>query len=254
MSFYQTILRKVPRRYLIRLSYVFTKFSPLLFKGNNVECPVCGQHFRKFLPYGVHQKREGVLCPKCLSLERHRLMWLFLKRETDFFAAPKKVLHVAPEQCFLERFKKAKNLQYTTADIESPIADVKMDIQKMPFENEIFDVIICNHVLEHVEDDHKAMSEIFRVLKTGGFAILQVPIDFSRSVTYEDSTITSPQEREKHFWQKDHLRLYAPDFIERLQAVGFQLKQNNFTEKLTEYEIQRFRLPEKELMYAFWKL
>ena len=153
------------------------RISALLYKGNNVECPVCNSRFRKFLPYGHNIIRENILCPRCLSLERHRLMWLFLNNKTDFFTARHKVLHVAPEQCFYSRFKKLKNLNYVTADLESPIADVRLDIQNMPFTDGEFDVVICNHVLEHVEDDNKAMSEILRVLKTGGFAIMHVPMN-----------------------------------------------------------------------------
>ena len=119
-----------------------------------------------------------MLCPKCLSLERHRLLWLYLKNRTEFFTAKLKVLHVAPEQCFFKTFRNMKNLVYLTADLESPLADMKLDIQDMPFPENEFDVIICNHVLEHVPDDRKAMHEIFRVLKKGGFAILQVPTSY----------------------------------------------------------------------------
>lgn len=252
-SFYQIVLRVVPRRHLIRLSYVFTKFSSVLYAGNKVECPVCGGRFRTFLPYGVHTRRNNVLCPRCLSLERHRLMWLYLKEKTPFFQQPHKVLHVAPEQCFRGRFSKYANLDYTTADLESPIADVKLDVQNMPFDDNTFDVVICNHVLEHVDNDRQAMREIYRVLKPGGFAVLHVPVDYSRPTTYEDASITTPAEREKHFWQKDHVRLYGRDYTQRLQEAGFVIDEPNFTDEIDENRRERYRLPHTELMYGYRK-
>jgi SAM-dependent methyltransferase len=224
-----------------------------LYRGNNVECPVCGKTFSKFMPYGYNKVRKGVLCPGCFSLERHRLLWLFLKNETGFFSEKLKVLHIAPEQCFYKKFSKMPNLQYVTADLESPLADVKLDVQSMPFDKEAFDVVICNHVLEHVENDHKALSEIYRVLKTGGYAIMQVPFSSSMEKTLEDPSVTDPSEREKLFRQKDHLRLYGLDYIVRVQKAGFITKGKNYIEKVDEVSRQRYRLPQFEFMYAFYK-
>ncbi len=197
MNLYRYVLRNVPRKFLIKLSYPFKFFAPIFFRGEKYECPVCEWKFRKMLPYGVTERRENALCPKCLSLERHRLLWLFLKNKTTFFKEKKTVLHIAPEQCFLHLFRKQKNIEYITADLESPIADVKLDVQQMPFEENKFDIVICNHVLEHVEDDLKAMAEIYRVLKKGGFAILQVPIDYNRKKTYEDKNTKQIQNMRK---------------------------------------------------------
>jgi SAM-dependent methyltransferase len=247
------VLKIIPRRYLIRLSYIFMRITALFYKGNNVECPICNSRFRKFLPYGHNIIRENALCPKCLSLERHRLMWLFLRDKTEFFTANLEVLHIAPEQCFYSRFKKLDNLDYITADMESPIADVRMDIQEMPFEENEFDVVICNHVLEHVEDDKIAMSEILRVLKKGGFALIHVPIDYSMKETYENQAITEPKDREKHFRQKDHYRLYGLDFPERLKEAGFTITDSNYTDELDKETIERYRLIKNEYMFAFRK-
>ena len=235
------------------MSYVFMRFGAVFLKGNNVECPVCLGRFKKLLPYGYVNPRENVLCPKCLSLERHRLMWLFLQRKTDFFSVKKKVLHIAPEQCFYKRFKRQENLEYTTADLESPLADIKMDIQEIPLEDDIFDVVICNHVLEHVPDDKKAMKEIYRVLRPGGFAILFVPINFSLNTTYEDPSITNPKERLKHFNQEDHWRLYGADYPIRLQEIGFKITDKNYLDEISNEEKDRYRLMEKEYMYAYYK-
>ncbi len=249
---YSFTLRTVPRTWLIRLSLVFRKFSSLLFYGDKVECPVCGKTFSRFLPYG-RTLRKNVLCPNCLSLERHRLLWLYLKEKTNFFTENLKVLHIAPEQCFYKRFKEMPNLDYTTGDLVSPLADVKFDIQNIPFENNTFDVVICNHVLEHVENDMKALSEIKRILKKTGFAILMVPIDFKRHNTYEDPKIKTSKEREKHYWQSDHRRLYGLDYSERLAKAGLYCSDENFIHLVSEDKKQRYRLTDTELMFAYRK-
>ena len=204
---YKFLLNRLPRPLLIRLSYVFRVFAPTLYRGNKVECPVCERSFSKFLSYGSDvAHRDNVLCPYDLTLERHRLMWLYLQRESNFFTAENlSVLHVAPEQCFIDRFRAQKNLSYLTGDLVSPLADIHFDLHQIPLEDNRFDVVFCNHVMEHVEDPLQCMRELFRVMKSGGWAIMQVPQDFTRETTYEDPSITSPAEREKHFWQKEAL-------------------------------------------------
>lgn len=205
------------------------------------------------MPYGYQVVRENVLCPNCLSLERHRLLWLYLKEKTNFFTAPLKMMHVAPEQCFLNRFKKMDNLDYTTVDMESPIADVKADIQKLPFDDETFDVVMCNHVLEHVEDLYRAVSEIIRVLRYGGYAILQVPIEMDREETFEDPTITSVKEREKIFGQYDHVRVFGRDYPKILEKAGFVVKEKNYLDEITDGVIDKYRLTRNDFMVAFLK-
>ncbi len=242
------LVRKIPRPILIRFSYLFSGIISVFYRGNNVECPICNSSFRKFLPYGP-KGMNNRLCPKCLSLERHRLIWLYLKQKTNFFEANLKLLHIAPEQTFLDKFKKLQNLDYTTADLESPIADVKMDIRNMPFEDNSFDVLLCNHVLEHIDDEQKAISEIRRVLKKGGWAILQVPLDNSLETTYEDFSITDPKEREKHFGQYDHVRLYGRDYGDRLAKSGLHIDANNFVSELDSNLAERYRLDKTELLY-----
>lgn len=247
----RTLLKYIPRPILIRFSLLINRVVALFYMGNKVECPVCEHSFRKFLPYGYTKatSRKNALCPRCLSLERHRLMYLYLRDKTDFFTKDLKVLHIAPEQCFYKRFRALENLDYTTGDLESPIADVHFDIQEIPFANETYDVVICNHVLEHVDDDAKAMSEMYRILKPGGFAILQVPQDTGAKKTYEDPTITDPSEREKHFLQKDHVRLYGLDYSERLSAVGFKVVADTYANNFPIETAKRFGLPLKEIFY-----
>lgn len=226
----------------------------VFYRGNNVECPVCESTFRKFLPYGRLISRSNALCPKCLALERHRLIWIYLKRKTDFFTEQAKMLHVAPELCFMDRFEALENLEYITADIESPLAKVKMDIHEIPFEDNSIDIIFCNHVLEHVDDDLKALSEMRRVLKPGGWAILQVPFFYPLpETTYEDKSIVDPKEREKAFGQDDHVRMYGKDYATRLGSGGFKVEEERFIDELSEKEKSRFALPVNEVIYKVIK-
>src|SRR5690606_19485348 len=165
-----------------------------------------------------------------------------------------KVLHVAPELCFIERFESLPNLEYITADIESPLAKVKMDLHDIPFEANTFDVTFCNHVMEHVEDDIRCMNELHRVLKPGGWAIIQSPIDVSREVTYEDKSITKPSEREKAFGQNDHLRVYGTDYKDRLELGGFHVTEIDYAKELDSHIRKRYSLPPQEIIYLCKKL
>jgi len=228
-------------------------FFTLFYKGTKYIDPIDGKGFRKFLPYGYGTQRPNVLSPSTLSLERHRLLWLYLKKETDFFTAPKKVLHMAPEQCFLKRFKKLKNLDYTTADLYSPIVDVKANILDLPFKDNSFDVVFCNHVLEHITDDKKAMQELYRVLKPNGMGIFQIPQDITLEKTYEDFSITSPEERAKHFGQYDHVRVYGKDYFNRLRSVGFKVDEINYSKKITADLVDKYRLLKGEILPVCYK-
>ena len=242
------LLNKIPRPILINLSIFLRPLIYLFFKGNNFTDPIDGKSYRKFLPYGYGKQRENALSPGTLSLERHRQMWLYLQNETDFFTKNYKVLHIAPEQEFLRKFKKMKNLDYTSVDLFSPIVDIKADILDLPFEDESFDVIFCNHVLEHIEDDRKAMSELYRVMKKGGWGILQVPMKNSLEKTYEDFTITDPKERQKNFGQYDHVRWYGMDYFDRLKSVGFDAEANFYSQKFSDADIKKFGLNRNEIL------
>lgn len=228
------VIRFVPRRYLQLFTGVGLKVMGLFYAGNKVECPICEKTYREFLPYGRINPRPNALCPSCLSLERHRLIWLYLKQKTGFFTTPLDVLHIAPEPCFMKRFEAQHGDRYITADIESPLAKVKMDIHQMPFTANTFDVVLCNHVLEHVQSDIGAMQEIHRVLKPGGWAILQVPF-FSPvpDTTIEDLRVTDPRERERLFGQDDHVRKFGKDYATRIQQSGLIPTEDQFSATLT---------------------
>lgn len=242
------VIRYIPRPFLQRVSPLAMKFLAQLNKGNDVICPVCNHSYKKFLPYG-RIARENALCPNCLALERHRLMWLFLQKKTNFFTAKLKVLHIAPEHCFIDRFEALPNLEYITADLESPLAKVKMDVHNIPFGDNSFDVVFCNHVMEHVEDDLLACSEINRVLKNDGWGIIQSPV-YDLDETLEDKTITDPAERERIFGQRDHVRKYGNDYAARLRKSGIGIEEDLFVKELPAEVIKKHSLPEKEIIFV----
>lgn len=253
MKIIKSILNTIPRPFLIKASYWVRPLLSFYLKGDKFTDPIDGKSFRKLLPYGYENQRKNALSPSTLSLERHRLMWLFLQQETDFFTAQKKVLHMAPEQCFLSVFRKQKNLDYTTADLYSPIADVKADICDLPFDDATFDVVFCNHVLEHIKDDTKAMQELYRVLKPNGMGVFQIPQDVSRATTFEDDSITDEKERAKIFGQYDHVRVYGRDYFDKLRSVGFTVEEVDYTKKIAPELLERYCLMKGEILPVCYK-
>ena len=241
-------LKIFSRGFLIRISFFVKPILKILMYGNKYTDPIDGNTFRAFLPYGYNKIRNNVLSPSTYSLERHRLLWLYLKNETSFFKAKLKVLHFAPESALMNQFKKLKNLSYDTIDLNSPIADIKADICDLPFLDNSYDFILCNHVLEHIVDDNKAIRELYRVLKKNGIGIFQVPIDYNRDTTFEDFSVTNKKERNKLFGQYDHVRIYGLDFFDRLQKAGFSVERCEYTSKLSKEDIINFCLPKKEII------
>ena len=207
-----------PKTLLLRVTHAMRN---LPYCGSGRYCPVCGNTSRRFKPYG-RPIREDAQCVHCGALERHRLLWVFLQKRTDLFdQKSKKMLHIAPEQILESKFAKVPGINYLTADLVNSRAMVKMDITDIQYADKSFDVIYCSHVLEHVHDDNKAMREIFRVLTSHGWAILNVPITSEK--TFEDPSITDPRERLKVFGQEDHVRRYGPDYADRLKNAGFNV-------------------------------
>src|SRR5690554_3553836 len=235
------------------MSYWVRPLVALFLRGDRHTDLIDGRSFRRFLPYGYENPRENVLSPSTLSLERHRLLWLYLKEGTNFFKKTQKVLHFAPEQAFYKRFREMHGLDYTTTDLNSPLADVKADICDLPFADEEFDVIFCNHVLEHIPDDTKAMQELYRILKKGGMGIFQIPQDLSREKTFEDNSIIDRKERAKIFGQYDHVRIYGRDYFDKLRSIGFRVVEEDYTKKITPELVEKYRLAPGEIIPICFK-
>lgn len=233
------------------------------YSGDNYECPFCKGHFSTFLPTGINIPvltqykvvgggyRLNATCPRCYSTDRERLIYLYLKKEKQYlFSARIKLLHVAPELNLAVKLKSNPNIDYISADISSPMADIQIDISAINEPDNTYDVIICNHVLEHIDNDSKAMAELFRVLKKGGFAILQVPISYSIEKTIEDSSITKPEDKEREYGQNDHVRIYGSDYMLRLIKAGFSVVENRFAEKMAPQDIKKYGLLQDERIYV----
>jgi SAM-dependent methyltransferase len=214
----------------------------------SVTCPICSWQGECFSPAGL-VPRPNALCSQCGALERHRLLWLYLQRRTTFFFASLKVLHIAPEPILQKKFSALPNLEYISADLESQIAMRKFDITAIPFEDNTFNVIICYHVLEHIQDDANALRELFRVLKPNGWALLQSPWDRHREVTYEDPAITTPEARWRAFGQKDHVRIYGRDYIQRIESAGFRLNLDEFAGEMPVSEVNRYGIKSNEILF-----
>jgi SAM-dependent methyltransferase len=189
------------------------------YYGWNRKCPVCEHTFRRFQRFGS-VSREEARCVACGALERHRLLWLFLRRNTDFFErGPQRLLHVAPERFIEARFRPVVGKGYVSTDLFSPRAMVRMDVTNIAAPDDAFDVVYCSHVLEHVPDDRRAMREFRRVLRRSGWAVFMVPVTAPR--TFEDPTVVTDSDRLRVYGQTDHVRRYGPDFADRLREEGF---------------------------------
>jgi|GEM_PF-91207 len=210
-----------------------------LYRGNRVACPCCGGRFRKLI---THRGVADARCPRCGSMERHRLLWLYLQQRTDLHTRRHRVLHLAPETAIQRLLKRLPNIDYVSADLASPLADVHCDVQSLPFEDASFDVVICNHVLEHIPDDRRAMAELARVTARGGFAVLMCPVARDRATTLEDPSVTTPQDALRVYSQEDHVRLYGADYRDRLEAAGFAITIDRFLDELDDEVIERYKL------------
>lgn len=243
-------LNHIPRRWLQRMAGWAVPVMGLLYVGRSRECPLCGTRRRRFLPYGYVTSREDALCPHCLALERHRMIWLWIERNTDLMASRPRLLHIAPEVSLMRHFKRVYRGTegYITADLESPLADMHFDVQHIPMESRSVDVVIANHLFEHVKDDRLAMRELYRIMRPGGWGIMVVPEDRGRATTFEDDTITDPAERTRIFGQYDHLRVYGRDYDDRLREAGFEVERIAFAASLTKEERRLYAVGSDDLV------
>ncbi len=253
----------------IRGSY--QKILGLIYKGQNYTCPYCKHNFKKMLTDGekleVIQKyqiigsgyRKNCTCPRCYAKDRDRLIHLYLEKKTSVFSKPHRVLHIAPEAWLKELFQSLPNIHYTNGvkDAESmgyyyDRRTRDIDITDLEMKDDFYDIIVCNHVLEHIPNDIKAMKEIYRVLKPGGWAILQVPYSPVLDSTFEDENIVSKADRTKFFGQFDHVRIYGSDYVNRLEFVGFKVERfNPKNESWGAAYIKKYALnPQEDLFIA----
>jgi len=242
--------RYIPRPWLHRIARLAGKFLSLFLRGKRYEDPIDGYCYRKLLPYGRIERRENALAPHALSLERHRLIWLYLLRELEITEQRYHVLHIAPESCLQRMLKALPCLHYVSADLESPWAEIHCDIQAMPFASNSFELVLCNHVLEHIPDDRQAMRELYRVLTPNGVALLLVPLDENRETTLEDPAINTDALREKFYGQRDHVRLYGLDYVQRLTEVGFKVSTLDYASQLSPKERERYCIRLSDKLYV----
>jgi SAM-dependent methyltransferase len=215
-------------------------------RGREVLCPVCDHAFARFKD---DRGRGNALCWRCGSHERHRAQWLLLERRADLLAGAGSLLHFAPEWALRQRLEHLPDLRYVTADLTQPGVDLHADVTALDLPDGSFDAVICSHVLEHVPDDRAAMGELRRITAPRGWCLVMVPLDISRGSTYEDAGVTGPAERERAFWQDDHIRLYAPDIAERLAAAGFEVVVIRPLEEFGRELFERCRLLESDHMF-----
>lgn len=243
-------LNHIPRAWLQRLAGWAVPVMGVAYMGRGRECPICGSRRRRFLPYGYVRSREDALCPRCLSLERHRILWLWIERESDLMQRLPRLLHIAPEVSLMKHFKRIYRGKegYITADLESPLADMHFDVQDIPLADRSVDVVICNHLFEHVADDRLAMRELYRIMRHGGWGIMVVPEDRTREHTFEDDSITDAAERTRLFGQYDHRRIYGRDYDERLREAGFVVERVDYAAKLTADERSRYAVAGDDLV------
>ncbi len=247
----KTVLKKIlPNSLQPILLRGFLKITSILFAGTKYECACCNGKFKTFLTFdGYGVKRKNARCPKCGSLERHRLLWLYMKNELAILNKNIKLLHIAPEPGIQKLLQPLNNIDYLSADIVSPLAMVKMDITDIHYPADSFDAIICAHVLNHVNDDIKAMTELYRVLKPDGWIIIQTPVDHNREITFEDPTAKTAVERKKIFGQEDLARIYGKDFIKRLENSGFIVKTEQYCKVIGAEVSERMGLIKDDVLF-----
>jgi SAM-dependent methyltransferase len=212
----------------------------LYYRGDAKACPVCGATFRAMRRF---QGRPDARCPGCDALERHRTLWLFIERKLGIEQLRGRLLHVAPEATLERKFRALEDVDYVAGDLAPQRPGImRLDVTAIDFPDASFDVVVINHVLEHVPDDRRAIEEIRRVLRPGGLVLMQHPMDERLEQTYEDPSISSPSARRAHFKQADHVRIYGRDFTDRLAGGGFAVERHRYAEEVPAEQRDRYAL------------
>jgi len=207
------------------------------YRGTAVCCPICDRTFGRWeVPEGEAWRH---ICPLCHAEARHRSLWLWLPT-TDLLARRHSLLHFAPEWLIQAKLRALPNLDYISADLTSPLADRTVDITEIPFADNSFDIIFCSHVLHYIPDDRRAMSELYRVLRPGGWALLLVPYRADRDTDEDPSA--PPEERLIRFGAEEHLRSYGKDYLDRLRAAGFDVENERINDRFDPSIVRYFGL------------
>lgn len=226
------IIQIVPRKIIFEQEETLRSWHSIFYAGNRCQCNICGKSLRKFITLS----NTDSLCPNCGSLKRNRKLWFLL--ETEFLTPNANVLDFSPSRCLYRKLKKLKTINYQSTDLSGDfIADHQFDITNLEIADNTIDLIICYHILEHIENDTQAMKELFRVMKPGAKSLIQTP--FKEGKIYEDYTIISEEERLKHFGQEDHVRIYSVSGLkERLQSCGFivEIRENFVNENKYDFD------------------
>lgn len=248
-SLLRTVRNALPPSFVPAATEAFLTLRALPYLGTAKICPCCGWHLRDFMRYHNPEVTRALpVCPRCQSIERHRWVWLYLHEHAYLASAHLRLLHFAPEYCYARRFQHMPNIKWVSTDLKNNhLVEVQQDITRLAFPDEAFDAILCSHVLEHVPDDRRAMRELFRVLKPGGWAVLNTPVRMDQ-LTYEDASITTPEARIQAFGQWDHVRWYGMDYIDRLLEAGFAVTVLDARDLLPE-QLERYGLRETEVMF-----
>lgn len=254
---------KLNRMYKQTRSSLRMSIARVKHRGHEERCPMCRASIRRYLPHGLDHpvleqldivgggRREHARCPVCLCTDRERLVYLYLKHVSGTLGTACDVLHIAPELSLERLMQSQEQIQYLTGDLQSPDVMMELDLCNLKLEDNSFDVVLCNHVLEHIPEDMKAMREIHRVLRPNGFAVLQTPISHSLDQTLEDPAVTTDAQREATYGQWDHVRVYARDYAERLRAAGFRVEIIDWTGEPGLRELgKRYRLNPREMLYV----
>ncbi len=236
--FIQTVVDRVNRSY--RRTRYFIKATPLMFP-RVVQCNVCGWQGRHFRSDRWHRHSA---CPMCRTGVRHRVLLAAMTHldsiSFERIVRGKRVLHFAPERIIQKQFRKIA-ASYLSADYLNPRRDLVLDISTMrTIGDGDFDLLLACDVLEHVQKDQWAISEIFRVLSPGGYAILTVPQKDNLATTFEDPEIVNPADRERSYGQWDHLRIYGDDFPDLLTSSGFEViavSESDFSEEVVQRHV-----------------
>jgi SAM-dependent methyltransferase len=221
----------LPLKYRLSIRINLIRFAGLFYRGKKFKCNVCGKSFRKMIPHG-NTPRPNAKCPNCLSLERTRVLWFYLKNHVVDNTQQLKILHFAPEYGLKKVLRKYQNLDYKNVDLNPDLAEEVVDITNIPYPENSFDLILCSHVLGHVPDEKKAVDELFRVLKPDGQALVMTIINWNSEKTFEDPNITSASERLENYTEPDLVRLHGADFADRLRKSGFHVEVIDYAAKL----------------------